>query len=83
MLPAHSAVSPSSVPYPKNQPQWAATVKQKASTPSWSYIFIPFSLVFKGQHIQTALNTMSKYNFLMKAAAMQHVRLCPLTSGPS
>lgn len=29
MLLAHSAVSPSSVSYPKNQPQGAAAVKQK------------------------------------------------------
>lgn len=51
-----------------------------------SYIFIPFFfLVFKGQHIQTALNTTSKYNFLMKAATVQHVRLYsyPLTPAQS
>lgn len=50
-----------------------------------TYLFLFFFLVFKGQHIQTALNTTSKYNFLMKAATVQHVRLYsyPLTPAQS
>lgn len=38
------------------------------------YIYSFFFLVFKGQQIQTVLNTTSKYNFPMKAATVQHVR---------